>query len=71
MTDFFTSTVPAHRALPKCKHGQSAPVYNYAEKCTQRKNIWFKSSCSWPKGLISLIKDTECATSLDIKQKIQ
>ena len=22
---FFTSTLPAHRALPKCKHGQSAP----------------------------------------------
>jgi len=27
MTVCFTSTLPAHRALPKCKHGQSAPAH--------------------------------------------
>src|SRR6218665_1919855 len=41
----FTSTVPAHRALPKCKHGQAASGPD--QGCSQEKYLRFFNFRGW------------------------
>src|SRR6218665_1798644 len=42
---FYLTPIPAHRALPKCKHGQSAPNVHSENTATGTKN----GTCAGPK----------------------